>query len=150
LASESGLFSAGMKMTLLAPLAGQPATIFSPDDITPDSAFTGGSIKSTTPLTLVLADGILAEPGPAGDGTSNGVRRVPLGTFFFTTAPTFGQSTLMQIGDYDDFGKSSDTLTWVGTELDKSIAPATFTISVVPEASTLLLLFGGLLVLRKR
>lgn len=151
LGAESGLFSAGLKLTMLSPLPIQPARVLGIGDIKADAAFTGGSIKSVSLLTLLLADGILDEPGPEGDVLPSGVRRVPLGIFIFTTAPIYGQSTQMRVGDYDDFGKSSDTLTWVGTELDNAISPGSFTISVVSEPAVFipLILTAGFLAQRQ-
>ncbi len=150
LVGEGGLFSAGLKLVPLSPIPEQAVTVDSDSDIMPSPAFTGGALPDLAPLTLLLADGIFAEPGPAGQVVGDGIRRVHLATFRFTAGDMPGQSTIIQVADYDDYGKSSDTLTWWGTELDNLIAPATFTITtVVPEPGTLLPLLAAVALLRR-
>jgi len=139
LVAESGLFSAGLKLGALAPLPTEPASVLSASDIVADPAFTGGSLKSLSPLTLLLNDGILAEPGPAGDLVSDGLRRVRLATLWFTAGKVPGEVTTFKITDFDDFGISSDTLTWQGTELDKSITPGQFAVTIVPAPGAALM-----------
>jgi hypothetical protein len=137
LATEGGLFSAGLKLAPVPPLPTYPAAVAGLSDIVGDPGFTGGSLKNLSPLTLILNDGLFDEPGPIGDPAGNGIRQVHLASFTFTASTIPGQVTTIKVTDYDDFGKSSDTLTWPGTELDNAITPGQFTITtVVPEPGT--------------
>jgi hypothetical protein len=150
LLTESGLFSAGLKLRTVAPLPSTPTTLDGADDIIPDAAFSGGALMSLSPLTLLLADGILAEPGPTGELTNASTRQILLGTFVFTAASTPGAITHFQVTDFDDAGNSSDTLTWQGTELDKLISPGSFSIQVTPEPTALALIAAAGVLLRRR
>jgi len=149
--SEGGLFSSGLRCLPDLPLPEQPASPAALSDIVADAEFTGGSIKNLDPLFLLLADGILADPGPTGETMPDGSRRVHLATLNFTCGSIAGESTSFKITDYDDFGISSDTLTWEGTELDNLIAPGRFTIATaIPEPAGFTILATGLLIFIRR
>lgn len=149
LVTEGGLFHAGFGIDHLS-TPSDPASILSESDIAEDAAFTGGSAVTLSPLTVRVLDGFLDEPGPMGTAAGN-ERLVPLATLNFTAGLVPGETTALRVTDFDDYGASADTLTWLGTELDAQIAPSPlFSIHVIPEPSATALSTGLLLIVLKR
>lgn len=144
--AEDGLFSVGLKLEGL-----DEGPVLLPDGFVHDPQFSGGVMEDYGPLSLVLNDGLLDDPGPVGEEITPGVRRVHLGTFNFTAGDA-NRLIAMSLTDFDSFGASEDTLTWAGTELDKLIVPAQFTIdTTVPEpAASVMLLSAAAGLLRRR
>ena len=89
--------------------------------------------------------GVLADETFPGSG----VRQTLLGTFTFTAGATAGEVTTFQVTD----NTTDDTLTWTSfTLLDPDINSTSFTVTVVPVPSSILLCITGLftIVLRRR
>ena len=107
---------------------------------------------------IVLPMAIVAGCDPFGaSGASatadDDTRRIDLAVFTVTAGAVFGETTLVTVGDYDtpETGSFDSTFYWddlaAAEPLDDLIAPAAFTVTVVPEPGTAVLLLAAASVL---
>lgn len=140
--ADDGLFGAGVRVHFDE----APAQVIGLDDILPNTA----EFDDALFLFTDLVPGVLAEftevidllsPPVFGTEVSPDVFRVFLGSFRFTAGLTPGQGFIFAL----DIPETDDTITDAGFLLDPLILPASATITVVPEPSTLTLLGIGVL-----
>jgi len=152
LLAEDGLFSAGVLVQRTASSLSQPVVIA--------DASANETDFDDLPATINVADdeasifemrdlgqisGVLADETFSGSG----VRHILLGTFTLMGGATAGEVTTFQVTD----NITDDTRTWTSfTLLDKDIYSTSFTVTVVPVPSSILLCITGLftIVLRRR
>ena len=154
LVAEDGLFSAGVLVQRTASSLGQPVVI----TLTGTSANEADFDDLFGPTITVVDDhasifemrDLGNDSGVLGDETftGSGVRRILLGTFTFMAGATAGEVTTFQVAD----NTTDDTRTWTSFTLLDPIYSTSFTVTVVPVPSSILLCITGLftIVLRRR
>jgi hypothetical protein len=150
LASEGGLWSAGVLLQRTDSSLGSPvlltAAVANEADFDDLPAITlvaddGASILELRDLGQTM--GVLPDEAFPGSG----IRRVYLGSFTLTAGAAAGEVTTFYVGD----NTTDDTRTWLSfTLLDEDIQATSFTATVVPEPTTMVLLAAGALGLFRR
>jgi len=156
LTAEDGLFSAVMQATRTTSPSAPAVITAAARDTTNFNDFN----DTSTAAQISAGGGASAFVGGTRSlGSANGtpvitdsatVHRVSIGSFTIQGGLIPLQTTTFTIGDRPT---TADTLTWTtGQQLDALIVSRTFTVSVLPEPSTAVLLFGagGLLLIRRR
>ena len=144
LVAEDGLFSAGVLLqrtnsSLSQPviITGASANVTDFDDFLATIIVTDDESSIFEMRDMAHFSGVLADETFPGSG----VRDTLLGTFTFTAGANIGEITTFQLTD----NTTDDTLTWMNlTLLDPDIYSTSFTVTVVPEPTSILLCITGL------
>jgi hypothetical protein len=171
LASEDGLFAAGVSATLSSSSGSGPTTItgISPNSGSPTTGFDDVLDQSSTSTSVAVLEQInfSDSDGVVAGARANGVSNAFLGTLMLQASSTPGQTTTFTIGAFDpsngntvtfdsgyDLDNNADPLNPAGASvLYSSAAPTNFSVttSSVPEPASLsLLVASGLMVMRRR
>ncbi len=114
---------------------GDGDTVVSATSFTSNAAFDATGSSSTLTTTSAASDAVALNAPVAPDGSG----RVFLGTFTFTVDAGASFGDAMNISITDRFAASPDNRTGNFTDLDPFLSPATITVNVVPEPSSMIL-----------
>ncbi len=145
LIANDGLFSFDVAMeTVVAPSA--PALVTA----SAANADFNGTVNNVPPITLIADRDFLEFEGVQPVASGTGTYRVLLGTFSIEAGDVPGQTTTFSVQDFENPltpGTDYNTFYWddilAATPLDSLLAPASFSVTVVPEPGTLLLIVTG-------
>jgi hypothetical protein len=155
LVSENGLSSAQVTLQRISPEPIEPAliTAYTPDFDPPTHAVIENVFTSSELDVSQIAD-IGAPSGPMGLDLGGGVRRVPLLTAAVQAGTIRTEVTTFRLSDFPPI---PETVTWNNMlPLDDLISPFEFTVTAIPEPSTIFMVLTlagvslGLSVLRRR
>jgi hypothetical protein len=171
LASEDGLFAAGVSAAFSSSSGSSPTTIagIGPNSGSPTTGFDDILDQSSTSSSAAVLEQINFSDsnGVIGGAQTNGVSNVFLGTLMLQASSTPGQTTTFTVGAFDpsngntvtfdngyDLDNNADPLNPAGAStLYSSAAPTNFSVttSSVPEPATIAIVASGsMLILRRR
>jgi hypothetical protein len=136
-----GMFCAGVLLTDVAPLPIDPAAVLLASDIAKSSSFDDSPTREVTATTAGLKEAMVSpfDSTHADDATpGRGHYSMTIGTFSFTAGSTPGEIMHVEASRFPA-GLGDYNITGVGVPLDTLIGPASCTITVLPEPSSLVL-----------
>ena len=146
IAAENGMFSISVQARRTASTTGNPASIGSPTDLSPNAGFddTGSLTRTVNTSTGIggiqaLRDFLAHTAGVTGTTTGTEYA-VFAASIDFDVPNQPGEVSTFILEDFNPIPGDQGTVTWNGTPLDSAINTSNFTITAIPEPATLSML----------
>jgi hypothetical protein len=140
-AGGAGMFCAGVLLTDVAPLPINPAVVLLASHIVKNGSFDDSPTREVIATTAGLKEAMISpfDSVHADDPTPGRLHySMTIGTFTFTAGTTPGEITHVEASRFSA-GLGDYNITGLGEPLDSLIGPASCSITVLPEPSSLVL-----------